>query len=132
MLETNLTNLISWMWQVFVIATLGWLLPSLFRIRHPRTQLAYYHAVLALCLILPLAEPWRHPVIHSAELDAAEGSTAMTSTGPVPSAAQREAAQHLKSPAPANQAGPANRPVASSSPLPWPAIRQLPWTRIIF
>ncbi len=66
MLEPSLSNLISWTEQVFVIAMLGWLLPILFRIRHPRTQLAYCHAVLALCLILPLVEPWRHPVIHRA------------------------------------------------------------------
>src|SRR5580693_9690035 len=102
MLETNLTNLISWMWQVFVIATLGWLLPSLFRIRHPRTQLAYYHAVLALCLILPLAEPWRHPVIHSAAADPTETSSAMTSARPAPGLVNREVDARSKSPARGN------------------------------
>jgi beta-lactamase regulating signal transducer with metallopeptidase domain len=62
--EATLANLIAWTEQVFVIAALGWLLPIVFRVRHPRTQLIYGHVVLALCLILPLVEPWRHPVIH--------------------------------------------------------------------
>ena len=64
--EASLTNLIAWATQVFVISALAWLLPILFRVRHPRTQLVYCHAVLALCLILPLIEPRRHPVIHIA------------------------------------------------------------------
>ena len=29
------------------------------RIRHPRSQLAYYHAVLLLCFALPLIQPWQ-------------------------------------------------------------------------
>ena len=53
-------NVTSWLAQVFVIASLGALLPLLFRIRHPRTQLAYNHLVLAACLLLPLMQPW-HP-----------------------------------------------------------------------
>src|ERR1700722_20552909 len=62
--EASLTNLIAWTEQVFVIAAIGWLLPILFRVRHPRTQLVYCHVVLALCVILPFIQPWRHPVIH--------------------------------------------------------------------
>ncbi len=76
-MEANLSNLITWMEQVFVVATLGWLLPVLFRIRHPRTQLIYCHVVLALCLILPLAEPWQHPVIHRAAISPVEAARAI-------------------------------------------------------
>lgn len=74
-MELNLANAIAWMEQVLVIATLGWLLPMVFRIRHPRTQLVYCHAVLALCLILPFAEPWQHPVIHAAATKSAVAAT---------------------------------------------------------
>src|SRR4051812_10184923 len=56
------SNLESWIAQVFVIATLGALLPVLFRIRHPRTQLAYTHLVLAVCVFLPLLQPWTHAI----------------------------------------------------------------------
>jgi hypothetical protein len=42
------SNLASWVVQVLVIASLGALLPVLFRIRHPRTQLAYTHFILAV------------------------------------------------------------------------------------
>jgi len=55
-------NLISWAIQISVIAGLGAALPMLFRIRHPRTQLAFLHLVLAFCILLPLMEPWQHPL----------------------------------------------------------------------
>jgi beta-lactamase regulating signal transducer with metallopeptidase domain len=56
-------NLISWWIQVTVIAALGTALPILFRIRHPRTQIAYYHLILVVCVVLPLIEPWYHPLL---------------------------------------------------------------------
>ena len=62
-LELFLNNLLAWSMQLFVLATLGAVLPLLFRLRHPRTHLAYCHALLAACLLLPLIEPWQHPVV---------------------------------------------------------------------
>src|SRR3979409_252750 len=59
------TNLASWAAQVFAIALLGALLPLVFRIRHPRTQLAYCHFVLAACGFLPFIQPWRHAIASS-------------------------------------------------------------------
>jgi hypothetical protein len=56
-------NLLSWIVQTVLIASVGALLPILFRIRHPRTQLGWCHFVLAACLLVPLAEPWRHPLL---------------------------------------------------------------------
>jgi beta-lactamase regulating signal transducer with metallopeptidase domain len=56
-------NLISWWIQVTVIAALGTALPILFRIRHPRTQITYYHLILVVCVALPLIEPWYHPLL---------------------------------------------------------------------
>jgi len=59
----SLDNLLSWLVQISVIAALGALLPALFRIRHPKSQLAYYHSILLLCLAFPLLQPWQHPLI---------------------------------------------------------------------
>jgi len=56
-------NLISWWVQVTVIAALGAALPVLFRIRHPRTQVAFYHFILLICVALPFVEPWHHPLL---------------------------------------------------------------------
>jgi len=54
-----LDNLTPWLIQMLLVAAVGALLPSLFRIRHPRSQLAYYHVVLVLCLVLPLIQTWQ-------------------------------------------------------------------------
>ena len=60
------SNLISWWIQVTVIAALGTALPILFRIRHARTQVSFYHFILAICVVLPLIEPWHHPLLITA------------------------------------------------------------------
>jgi len=54
-------NLIHWMEQALILASVGALLPVLLRVRHPRTLLIYFHLLLAVCLLLPLLQPWRHP-----------------------------------------------------------------------
>lgn len=73
----SLGNLLSWLVQVSVIATLGALLPTLLRIRHPRSQLAYYHTILVLCLALPLIQPWQHPLVMvSTPIVQSRGATA--------------------------------------------------------
>ena len=56
-------NLLAWMEQAFLLASAGSLLLMVFRIRHARTKLAYCHALLTMCLLLPLLQPWKHPVI---------------------------------------------------------------------
>jgi hypothetical protein len=52
-------NLIRWVEQGLVVASVGALLPKAFHLRHPRTQLVYGHVVLAVCLVLPFLQPWR-------------------------------------------------------------------------
>jgi TonB family protein len=61
--QVVLDNFRPWATQVFLIGSMGALLPAIFRIRHPRSQLIYCHLVLAACLILPMVQPWRHPVV---------------------------------------------------------------------
>jgi beta-lactamase regulating signal transducer with metallopeptidase domain len=61
-LSTILPNLLPWIAQITVIALVAALMPVLFQVRHPRTQLVYCHLMLVVCLLLPFLEPWRHPV----------------------------------------------------------------------
>src|SRR5262249_8008750 len=50
-----------------VIALVAALLPTLLRLRHPHTQLAYCHLMLAACLLLPFLQPWRHGIVVISE-----------------------------------------------------------------
>lgn len=59
----SLENMLSWLIQVSVIAALGALLPTLLRIRHPTSQLAYYHTILLLCIAVPFIQPVQHPLV---------------------------------------------------------------------
>src|SRR5262245_459025 len=64
MIPTMFTdNLPSWLAQVCLIASVGAVLPWLLRIKHPQSQLAYYHVVLILCFTLPLIQPWHSSLI---------------------------------------------------------------------
>ena len=58
-----LDNLTSWLIQVFLVASVGALLPLLLRIRHPRSQLVYCHSVLLLCFALPVIQPLQESLI---------------------------------------------------------------------
>jgi TonB family protein len=59
----SLGNLLAWMLQVLVFASAAAALPLVFRVRHPRTQLAYCHLALIACMLLPWMQRWHHPVI---------------------------------------------------------------------
>jgi len=50
-------NLLAWILQSSAVALAGAALPLVFRIRHPRLQLIWCHAVLALCFPLPFLQP---------------------------------------------------------------------------
>ena len=66
-LDAILRNLGPWTEQVIVIALVAALLPMLIRLRHPQTQLAYCHLMLAACLLLPFLQPWRHSIVVISE-----------------------------------------------------------------
>jgi TonB family protein len=55
-------NLAAWCIQVVIVAAAGAALPVLFRVKAPRAKLWYWQALLAVCLALPLVEPWAKPV----------------------------------------------------------------------
>ena len=59
----SLQNFLSWVIQIFVIVLVGTLLPRLFHIRHPRSQLLYCQLLLAMCVALPFLQPWQSPAV---------------------------------------------------------------------
>jgi beta-lactamase regulating signal transducer with metallopeptidase domain len=52
------SNLLFWSAQVALLALAAAFLPRLFQIRQPRVLLAYWRALLAICLVLPVIQPW--------------------------------------------------------------------------
>jgi beta-lactamase regulating signal transducer with metallopeptidase domain len=68
--------MLAWMAQSCVFVSIAALLPLLFRIRHPETRVAYGHAVIVVCMLLPLLQPWKH---DRAVRQFAERSTASVS-----------------------------------------------------
>jgi len=84
--EMLANNIVRWALQSVLLASAGALLPVAFRMRHPRTQLTYLHAVLAICMVLPLAEPWQHPVAVRERVAASEESRTYTAPAGQPAA----------------------------------------------
>jgi beta-lactamase regulating signal transducer with metallopeptidase domain len=110
MLES--ANLLAWMEQALILALAGSLSLRVLRVRHPRTQLAFCHALLAMCLLLPFLQPWRHPVI---DVSGTEEDPVTAAPSPAPSAEIRKSA--IPAPAP---------PIPQS-----PVKTQIPWTRVV-
>jgi hypothetical protein len=89
-----LDNFVAWSVQVLVIGSVGALLPIAFRIRYPRSHLFYCHTLRAVCLVLPILQPWHEPLVASTaitveeltvseELPALSPAPASLSWGPV-------------------------------------------------
>ena len=55
-----LGNLVAYSVQVALVVAVAALAAALLRLRQPRVMLAYWQALLAACLLLPLLEPWQH------------------------------------------------------------------------
>lgn len=115
MIDTLSHNLLAWMGQIVLLAAAGAALPMLFRLRHPRTQLAYCHLLLGACLLLPMVEPWSHP-----RLVVRAPGPAETSQGGAPSVPAAVSVSANAQPGPmAKPAPPAAPATTSPSPL-WP------------
>jgi TonB family protein len=59
-----LQNLLFYSLQVLLVVLAGGALAMLARLRNPRAELAYLQGLLALCLLLPLMQPWQALVIE--------------------------------------------------------------------
>ena len=64
-------NLATYCLQVGLLIGLAAFVPALLRLRLPRAKLAYWHILLAVCLLLPLVRPWQQ--------EAAAGDVQVTS-----------------------------------------------------
>jgi hypothetical protein len=56
-------NLVAYSMQIGLLVGLAAFIPSALRLRLPASRLAYWHILLAACLLLPAVRPWRQAVI---------------------------------------------------------------------
>jgi TonB family protein len=77
-------NLVAWWMQAGVMAAVAALLLRAIPVRSPRAVMAYLQALLVVCLLLPVLEPWRSASVTS-RISAGVASTLHVSTlGAVP------------------------------------------------
>ncbi|HLM98415.1 MAG TPA: M56 family metallopeptidase [Bryobacteraceae bacterium] len=77
-------NLVAWWLQAGVMAAVTALLLRAIPVRSPRAVMAYLQALLVVCLLLPVLEPWRSASVTS-RISAGVASTLHVSTlGAVP------------------------------------------------
>jgi beta-lactamase regulating signal transducer with metallopeptidase domain len=70
------SNLMFWSAQVALLVLAAAFLPRLLQIRQPRVLLVYWRALLAICLLLPMIQPW-HRIQNIAAIAIAQDFTAV-------------------------------------------------------
>jgi TonB family protein len=58
-------NLVAYSMQIGLLVGLAAFLPVALRLRLPASRLAYWHILLAACLLLPVVRPWKQAVLTS-------------------------------------------------------------------
>lgn len=58
-------NVLAWSLQIGFLVALSAGALAVLRLKAPRARLLYWHLVLAALVLLPVVEPWRHPIIVS-------------------------------------------------------------------
>jgi TonB family protein len=56
-------NLVAYSLQIGLLVGVAALVPALLRMVLPKARLMYWHVLLAACLLLPLARPWKQAII---------------------------------------------------------------------
>ncbi|MCX6633195.1 MAG: M56 family metallopeptidase [Candidatus Solibacter sp.] len=56
-------NLVAYSMQIGLLVGLAAFIPAALRLRLPASRLAYWHILLAACLLLPAVRPWKQAVI---------------------------------------------------------------------
>ena len=56
-------NLVAYSMQIGLLVGLAAFVPTILRLRLPGVKLAYWHILLAACLLLPAVRPWRRAVV---------------------------------------------------------------------
>jgi bla regulator protein blaR1 len=75
----SVQNLLAWIAQVSIIASVGAVLAALFSLRHPRSHLIYCNMLLVACIALPFIQPWNDP--GAAAKDGQSIATSLTVAG---------------------------------------------------
>jgi len=76
-----LNNIAQYSLQIGALVGVAGFAPALLRLRLPSAKLAYWHALLAVCLLLPLARPWNQSVV-----DVSIGTATAAVVAPAPMA----------------------------------------------
>ena len=56
-------NVVAYSLQIGLLVGLASLVPALLGLRLPKARLAYWHLLLAACLVLPQTRPWRRAIV---------------------------------------------------------------------
>jgi len=78
------SNLVFWSAQVALLVLAAGFLSRLFQIRQPRVLLFYWRALLAICLLLPIIQPWHRLPSVAAIVIAPDDSAVRVLPAPTP------------------------------------------------
>jgi TonB family protein len=59
----SLNNFLTYSLQIALLIGVAGCIPAAARLRSPKARLAFFHALLAACLLLPVLRPWKSQVI---------------------------------------------------------------------
>lgn len=62
------TNLVAYSLQIGLLVGLAAFVPAALRLRLPGARLAYWHFLLAACLLLPMVRPWKQEVAGTVQV----------------------------------------------------------------
>lgn len=82
------SNLVLWNVQIALLVTAAALLAAAVRL-NARTRLMYWQALLAVCLLLPLLQPWQREVVVVPGASAPAAAAAPPASGPPAAPARR-------------------------------------------
>ena len=86
-------NLVAYSMQIGLLVGLAAFIPAALRLRLPASRLAYWHVLLAACLLLPAVRPWKQAVLTlTAYVPAAITAPVLPQPAPAPSLTPSEIA----------------------------------------
>jgi TonB family protein len=77
-------NVVAYSLQIGLLVGVASLIPALLRLRLPKARLAYWHLLLAACLLLPQTRPWKRAVVTVTTPVAAPRAIAVAPVAPIP------------------------------------------------
>ncbi len=77
-------NLVSYSLQIGLLVGLAAFVPAVLRLRVPGARLAYWHILLAACLLLPAVRPWQREIVVTTAVQAPAPVPAVIPSNPAP------------------------------------------------